>query len=182
MIRLSFLWTSAVAAAAAALACSNAPQAVAGDDLRLPDPCRTFDPDTWTGLYACYFGRGGQASCAGEDNCHGGPSEKGTHVSGFVCTSKDTCWASMTQLVDGAGEFPIVCLDSLGCPGGTSDPTQAELWAALQRAGVTNPMPKSDNMPCGDPTVCDPGASHFTFDASDLAHISTWLQQGAQDN
>ena len=147
---------------------------------------------TWTSLYADYFGPSGQASCTAQPSCHGTASQLGSQTSGFVCgATKESCWEGMTMginPVDAGGVFcPIVCIGGdagVGCPQNTAfacptDPTQQSLYADLHKAQSSG----LNNMPCGGNLMeCLASGSTYTFTSSDLARISTWIQQGAQDN
>ena len=184
MIRVAVLCFAALATATA-FGCTNAPQTVVGDDLRIPNACTESNPDTWTGLYACYFGPG-QVGCSGQGDCHGGPGEYGAMNSGYICTSKDECWMSMTAGSNPNLFPPIVCLASLGCPGGVTDPTLTSLWHGVHQGPGLNAdtfgNAQSNNMPCGNPTACSPSLSSYTFTPQDMQHIANWINQGAQDN
>ncbi|HEY3815644.1 MAG TPA: hypothetical protein VGL81_00655 [Polyangiaceae bacterium] len=150
-------------------------------------------PPTWTGLYDDYFGPSGVASCTAQSSCHGTATQAGAQTSGFVCgATKDECWAGVTMgvnPVDAGGVFcPIVCIGAdaggAGCPQNTSfacptDPTQQALYTDIHKTSGGG----LDNMPCGGNLVtCPISGSTYTFTADDLARISTWIQQGAQDN
>jgi len=106
--------------------------------------------------------------------------------------SKGTC---LPALGDGVtipnlvGVFcPIVCISAdaggAGCPQNMSfacpsDPTQQSLYADLHKTSGGG----LNNMPCGGNLVeCPASGSTYTFTSDDLARISTWIQQGAQDN
>ena len=148
---------------------------------------------TWTGLYATYFGPSGQASCTAQSSCHGAASQSGAQTSGFVCgATKESCWEGMTRginPVDAGGVFcPIVCVEAdaggAGCPQNSTfacptDPTQQSLYTDLHKAKASG----LNNMPCGGNLIeCPASGSTYTFTSDDLACISTWIQQGAQDN
>jgi len=130
---------------------------------------------TWTSLYASFFGPSGTASCSAQASCHGTVDGSGAQTSGFVCgASKDECWRGMTQGIppDAGGIFKaIVPADA------AQDPTQTQLWQGLHKQEASG----LNNMPCGDPS-CRAATSTYTFTSDDLARISTWIQQGAQDN
>jgi hypothetical protein len=67
--------------------------------------------------------------------------------------------------------------------GGVGDPTTTTLWPALQKAagGCTSGL--CNNMPCGNLAQnCQPGTAAYTFTSDDLARISAWIREGAQDN
>jgi hypothetical protein len=130
---------------------------------------------TWTSLYASFFGPSGTASCSAQASCHGGPDGSGSQTSGFICgADKHACWRGMTQGVppDAGGVFPPIVPATA-----SQDPTQTQLWGALHKQEASG----LNNMPCGDP-VCHPATSTYTFTSDDLARISTWIAQGAQDN
>jgi hypothetical protein len=148
---------------------------------------------TWTGLYADYFGPSGQASCTAQSSCHGSASELGAQESGYVCgATKESCWQGMTlglNPIDAGGVFcPIVCIGAAaggaGCPQDPTttcptDPTQQSLYTDLHKTKASG----LNNMPCGGNLMsCPSSESTYTFTSDDLARISTWIQQGAQDN
>ena len=65
------------------------------------------------------------------------------------------------------------------------DPTTTALWPALHTAsGCTHGL--CNNMPCSGSAaatgVCPIGSGTYTFTAEDLARISAWIKEGAQDN
>jgi hypothetical protein len=81
--------------------CSDATGAVHGGDMLLadaaPDPCVADDAgDTWSYLYACYFGPGGKATCGGLSECHSSSTDPGVvlqpYYPPFHCASKDDCY------------------------------------------------------------------------------------------
>jgi hypothetical protein len=64
--------------------------------------------------------------------------------------------------------------------------TSGQLVSALHKsAPAGNDL---ENMPCGGPVPeagpppCRPADSTYAFTPADLARISAWIQQGAQDN
>ena len=167
---------------------------------------------TWSDLYACYFGPSGKAGCTAQSACHGSFPQQSTQFSGFVCgTSKDAVWYGMTHPIyvfnnslatcdAGAAALDGSCPDGgddagatfCGCykpaivnTGGTPDPTTTYLWPSLQTAcGCVSGL--CNNMPCSESQavtgVCHPAAGTYTFTADDLARISAWIKEGAQDN
>jgi hypothetical protein len=175
----------ALAAVAALVGCDSATGTVSGGEALVAQP-DSGPGTTWTSLYDDFFGPSGQASCASQGVCHGSASEPGAQTSGFVCgASKDECWAGMTQGInpDAGGIFcPIVCLGT--CPQDTqpcaiTDPTKQPLYQDIHKStsGGLN------NMPCGgNLQTCLAASAAYTFTADDLARITTWIQQGAQDN
>lgn len=171
-------------------ACAQATGTVQGGEPLTSDEAGAA---TWTGLYTDYFGPSGQASCTAQSSCHGAASQSGALESGFVCgATKESCWQGITMginPVDAGGVFcPIVCIGAdaggAGCPQNTSfacptDPTQQSLYTDLHKANASG----LNNMPCGGNLVsCPSSGSTYTFTSDDLARISTWIQQGAQDN
>jgi hypothetical protein len=69
--------------------------------------------------------------------------------------------------------------------GGTADPTTTYLLEGLH--GPSPMCPESrvfcDNMPCGNlGQNCPKHSGAYTFSADDLARISAWIKEGAQDN
>lgn len=184
-MRRPALATFAPMVLALACGCTDATGTERGGEALTGSSQINCDP-TWTSLYANYFGPLGQASCSPstQSTCHGDPSQSGAQTSGFVCgSSKDACWQGMTAGValDAGGLFcPIVCLgtcpqNSQACP---TDPTQQTLWTSIHGTGGTG----LHNMPCGDPTICHAANATYTFTDTDLACISQWVQQGAQND
>jgi hypothetical protein len=187
MLRPAFSQLAALAlvAVAAAAACTNATGQVEGGELLVADPCGPDAPPTWTTLYTCYFGPSGTASCGSLAACHQNAAGLGAMTGGFVCgSSKESCFQGMTQGIAPAagGVFcPIVCLGTCpqngeACP---SDPTKQLLLGDIHKAGGGG----LDNMPCGgNLIVCPSGSATYTFTSDDITRITTWIQQGAQDN
>lgn len=67
--------------------------------------------------------------------------------------------------------------------GGASDPTANYLWPALHTASASCSRVLCDNMPCGNlGQNCPKGTGAYTFTPDDLARISAWIKEGAQDN
>jgi hypothetical protein len=131
---------------------------------------------TFTSLYANYFGPSGQATCTAQASCHGTAAASGAMTSGFVCgQTKESCWQGMTMGIpaDAGGVFPPIA------PPNAGDPTQTQLYGGLHKSKASG----LNNMPCGGNLVtCPSSGSTYTFTPDDLSCISTWLQQGAQDN
>jgi hypothetical protein len=123
----------------------------------------------WQDLYRTYFGVNAQASCSQNPGaCHRAVSDLGVATSGFVCgTTSDSCWQGMMQ--GQLGHAPIV-------PAGATDATQTPLWAALNKGPSTDGAASnaaSNNMPQN---------GSYTFSATDLARIRSWIQSGAPNN
>jgi hypothetical protein len=169
--------------------CADATGSVSGGGPLLSTPDAGGAGDTWTDLYADFFGPAGQASCTAQTGCHGLASESGAQISGFVCgNSKDACWSGMTIGIpaDAGGIFPPIVT------AGASDPTKTQLYQALHQpaASTSNTLCAAAggnpgfacNMPCGNSTSCTAQGATYTFTSDDLARISAWIQQGAQDN
>jgi hypothetical protein len=134
--------------------------------------------NTWSALYAAYFGPTGQASCApsSQSSCHGDASQLGAQTSGFVCGStKDTCWQGMTQGIppDAGGFFPAIL------PPDGGDATQSQLYVSIHKSSSASGL---NNMPCGDQPICHAGTATYTFTDTDLACITAWAQGGAPNN
>ena len=130
---------------------------------------------TWTALYADYFGPNGTAGCSAMDTCHQTASQTGAMTSGFVCGStKDACFDGLTKGIpaDEGGFFPPIA------PPDAGNPAQTQLIAALHKASASG----LNNMPCGNPPDCPAASATYMFTADDIARITTWMQQGAQDN
>lgn len=167
--------------------CADATGSVSGGQPLQPSADAGCDAATWTCLYEDYFGPSGQASCTAQSSCHGTSGQAGAQVSGFVCgPSKEECWQGMTQGValDAGGIFcPIVCTGTCSQTGSAcpTDPTQQELYQDIHKAqGGSGQL---NNMPCGgNLTTCPASGATYTFTSDDLSRISTWIQQGAQDN
>jgi hypothetical protein len=67
--------------------------------------------------------------------------------------------------------------------GGTGDPTATYLWSALHVPTSTCTKGLCNNMPCGNlGQACPKGTGAYTFTPDDLARISAWIKEGAQDN
>jgi hypothetical protein len=67
--------------------------------------------------------------------------------------------------------------------GGTPDPTPTYLWSAMHGTGSKCSTNFCDNMPCGNlGQACPKGTAAYTFTSDDLARISAWIKEGAQDN
>jgi hypothetical protein len=69
--------------------------------------------------------------------------------------------------------------------GGTADPTATYLWPALHTASPMCPTNRAlcDNMPCANlGQACPKGTGAYPFTPEDLARISAWIKEGAQDN
>lgn len=91
----------------------------------------------------------------------------------------------------GADAAPICsCFPSAANPdppivptGGTSDPTTTYLWPALHVPSSSCDRALCDNMPCGNlGQNCPKGTGSYPFTSDDLARISAWIKEGAQDN
>ena len=68
-------------------------------------------------------------------------------------------------------------------PGGTANPAGTMLWSTLYGASGTCSGPFCNNMPCGNlGQNCPKGQGAYTFTSDDLARISAWIKEGAQDN
>jgi hypothetical protein len=163
--------------------CTDATGTVEGSQALICPP--SAGGTTFTDLYADYFGPCGQASCTGLAGCHNTATETGALTSGFVCgPTKESCWRGMTQGInpDAGGVFcPVVCVgtcpqnSTFACP---TDPTKQTLYGGLHKAQAAG----LNNMPCNSVPICQAAKSPYTFTADDVARISTWIQQGAQDN
>jgi hypothetical protein len=69
--------------------------------------------------------------------------------------------------------------------GGTEDPSTTYLMEALHTGSPTCPSNRAlcDNMPCGNlGQTCPKGTGAYTFTSDDVARISAWIKEGAQDN
>jgi hypothetical protein len=69
-------------------------------------------------------------------------------------------------------------------PAGCTDPTRTTLWSAIQKPGAMGTGTRN-NMPCAASQVaqaCPPNAAAYAFTTDDLARISAWIKEGAQDN
>lgn len=163
--------------------CDSASGTVSGGEALVSEP-DSGGGTTFTALYADFFGPSGKTSCTAQSTCHGDANQNGAQISGFVCgTSKEACWQSMTQASD-TDLFPPIVTP------GVTDPKATVLYKCLHQPASSSDnsiCSKSQtaidcNMPCGDPPTCTVGAAVYTFTADDLARITTWIQQGAQDN
>jgi hypothetical protein len=166
LLSISLLWPCG---------CAYASGEVAGGD-PLFDAAATSTSDggraglaTWTALYNDYFGPTGQANCSSlSTSCHTASDQTGGGTSGFVCAgSKDACWQSMTM---GTGCDSAVKPCPIVPSGGTQDPTTTGLYKNLRPMGL---------MPLSGVTARTKG---YVFAPMDLARISQWIKEGAQDN
>src|SRR5579872_3303391 len=67
--------------------------------------------------------------------------------------------------------------------GGKVDPTTTFLWRALHVPSSPCTHALCNNMPCGDlGNNCPKGTGLYTFTPDDLARISAWINEGAQNN
>jgi hypothetical protein len=115
---------------------------------------------TWTDLYRDYFGTTGVASCAGDGFCHGGTSQHGYVVSGYLCPpgNKNGCYAGITSPADGGA--------GLLTPGDSFH--QDYISQVLrQEHDAGGGMPKSPD---------------YTFTPVDIERISGWIEAGAPNN
>lgn len=117
---------------------------------------------TFADLYRDFFGPTGQASCAGDGLCHGGPDKAGAlGSSGYVCGSdKDACYAAMT-----------------GTPGlvtsqDTTDPTKSTLYLVARHrrpdGTLAGSMPKRP--------------VRYVFSTASMERIATWIKNGAKND
>jgi hypothetical protein len=129
---------------------------------------------TWTALYTDYFGPTGKANCSSlSTSCHTSTSDTGGGTSGFLCiTSKDSCWQSMT-MGTGCDEAGVVMPCPIVPTGGTQDPTTTGLYKNLHKTDGTG------NMPLYGATAKTKG---YVFTPTDVARITQWIKEGAQDN
>jgi hypothetical protein len=163
----------ALATSFGAVACVGSPEPVTGEeglfDASPPGPpddgdgstaAQSCAPDggaTWTDLYRDCFGPG-EAACGGSVGCHSAVTDQGYLSSGFLCgMTQDSCWMGMTAM------------GSIVPEGGTSTPTTTSLYENIRKAppNVGGSMPKF---------------SSFAFAPADLARISTWIANGAQND
>jgi hypothetical protein len=173
--------------------CDATGSAQGGDPLQA-SACGADAGNTWTDLYACYFGPTGKASCSAQGTCHNDCTGTGALTSGFVCGgTKESCYLGITTpnccgtntsppsdsgAGDGAAdagpiEASTACVGfSLLVPaGGSSDPAGTTLETALRGA----PGVGLHNMP-------NPNDPTYTFTAEDIARISDWIREGAPQN
>ena len=116
---------------------------------------------TWSSLYRDYFGPAGQASCAGDGNCHGSVSEPGYARSHFLCPTDGgltQCYAGMTSLGDGGANLV------LPAGGFSADELNMILCQDDGNVGVM-------------PLECS-----YIFTPIDIERIADWVNAGAQDN
>jgi hypothetical protein len=152
--------------------CDGATGSVQGGTATLCAPSN--GGSTWTDLYADYFGPCGRAGCSGQGECHENASSPGVLFSGFICgTTQESCWEGMTIGIapDAGGVYPAIV-------------TGGELVSALHKSPPA--AQNLNNMPCEAAAAavfaCSPTSSSYAFTPADLARISSWIQQGAQDN
>jgi hypothetical protein len=159
----------AIAVLVLSMGCDAATGSVKGGDPVLCPPGN--GGSTWTDLYADYFGPCGSASCSGQSECHLDANSAGTKLSGFACgVTQESCWEGIAVGIplDAGGGFPPIVTGALVSALHKSQPTGLD----------------QNNMPCGEAAefACPPATSPYAFTPADLARISSWIQQGAQDN
>jgi hypothetical protein len=114
--------------------------------------------NTWSDLYACYFGPSGTDSCAGTGNsCHGNPAAMGGSFWNCGMTS-DSCYQGMTG-------YPALMIMS-----SQSSPTMAHLYNVVCSVTGQGYMP----LGCSVPSE--------TLESGDLARIAAWIGAGASEN
>ena len=156
-------------------ACTNAPPAEEGGDLRFDPTPPTASADSgacgdpnadagfgegWGDLYRDYFGPGGIASCAGTAGaCHGEANGLGAQSSQFVCAGGVSgCYQGITSPSNG-----------LVTVGDTKDdPKNSGLYAVLRKACIGGGMPKQP--------------ASVTFSPADMKRITAWIGAGAPNN
>jgi hypothetical protein len=123
-----------------------------------------LDP-TWANMYALYFGNPNTGGCGSLTLvCHQAAGDSGAMVppiSHFVCgKTAASCYAGMMSATP-----PLVTAAD------AADPTKAYLFTVLATGGTagmyTNNMPQT---------------GLYTFSASDVAFIATWIKNGAPNN
>jgi hypothetical protein len=120
--------------------------------------------NTWTALYADYFGGTGRAACSGDGNCHGSASQPGAIASnGYVCPPDDSdgCYTTITSSTAGLIQSGLSFQD---------DALYQYLRKPASLAGTT-----LNNMPL-EPTAL------YVFTPADLDRISAWIDAGAPNN
>ena len=150
----------------------------------------TAGPHTWTDLYNNYFGPMGKANCGntnGNPACHVPQSQwpmgnmpSSVAISGFVCDgTKDGCYMGITTIFQGSSPIAVTVP-----PGGASDATTTQLYYWLRKTFVGDAgsalCPPLTPMPRIEPGVAN--LSSYTFSGDDMATISAWIQEGAQNN
>jgi hypothetical protein len=114
---------------------------------------------TWGDLYLDYFGPMGEASCAGNGQCHGTTTQPGFTASGYVCgPTAAACYSGITS--SNAG------LVTIGDT--TDDPTTSGLYAVLRKCSGGGSMPKEP--------------ANFMFTSGDMARITAWIKAGAPND
>jgi hypothetical protein len=171
-------FTTAALASVALFGCSDATGSVHGGGALVVDPCdATQGGHRWQDLYTCYFGPTGKANCSSQGFCHGSETQLGSQFSNFVCPpTKDGCWQGMV-----AGSLVPMAADM------KTDPTQTILYGSLRKPNGTGLMPCSPvetPLPDGGTNItCGSSANGtYVFTTDDLARITAWIQEGAQDN
>jgi hypothetical protein len=171
--------------AALATGCSEATGSLKGGELLVVDPesnaaCAADAGATWPNLYACYFGPNGQATCAGQNACHGSFDDPGGSL-GFVCgDTPDSCYKGFTtypwrQRTNDAGDLVVVTGDA----GAVASAKAVEL--NLRGPGLAGQMPCDLTLAGGIPT-CDTQGRAYGFSSADIARINAWIDAGAPPN
>jgi hypothetical protein len=120
--------------------------------------------NTWTALYADYFGGTGRAACSGDGNCHGSASQPGAIASnGYVCPPDDSdgCYTTITSSGAALIQSGLSFQD---------DALYLYLRKPDSLEGTT-----LNNMPLA-PTEL------YVFTPADLDRISAWIDAGAPNN
>jgi hypothetical protein len=173
MRRLGAVLLAVSLAGTTALACSAPPNEEGGTPRFDASPPSTSEDaglcvddsdagtgDTWTSLYADYFGPTGKASCAGTGVCHGDTTQAGYLGSNYDCghTAAD-CYTGITSAAAG--------IVTAGQP--VSDPTTTGLYVVLRKcSGGVGSMPKAP--------------ADVAFTTGDMARIGAWIQAGAPND
>jgi hypothetical protein len=169
-VRTGFLLLALVSVAGSILSACSAPSNEDGGDARFAlaeadgGACSALDPDAgsgtaWSDLYRDYFGPTGEASCAGNGQCHGNTTQAGYLGSGYVCgPTAAECYTGITSTAAG--------LVTVGDT--TDDPTLTPLYTVLRKCSGTGSMPK---LP-----------ADLMFTSADMARIAAWIKAGAPNN
>jgi hypothetical protein len=173
---------------ALATGCSEATGSVQGGDLEVVDTetkaaCAPDASNTWPNLYACYFGPNANATCAGQNTCHGSISDLGGQF-GFVCgDTAESCYDGVTTFpwklrTDDAGAMVIVKSDA--GPVGSAGKLEGALGVEVF---LRAPGAASGFMPCNNVNdLCESQGRAYGFTKADIARINAWIDAGAPPN
>ncbi len=167
-------------------ACSSASGEVKGGELRpgydaaapaplvVPITEPTFAdaaPTTWRGLYRDFFGRRGQASCAGNGTCHDSADRPGAKQSHFVCGDVDQCWQSIRSAKDAD---PRVSTRSLVEASDVGSPAGAYLFEVIRYRTPDGTAVENRGMP--------QLPRDYAFMPAAIDRMQAWIAAGAMND